>query len=170
MISEAPPAISSTEESSAVCRVSLVCLVLQLRQPTHPLFQPRGSLFSRQRELLPASGGRRLAGPLGKDVAMLPTDKRAAGNIERGSRCMLRLPRSTNARPTRVTQRSACQARPTSKSPRYFIGCNKTPCSRTTCTTMACVVLLWRLRNTTALAPTLRRTPLYITGPRRSQS
>lgn len=40
---------------------------------------------------------------------------------------MLRLPHSTNARPIRVTQRSACQARPISKSPRHFIGCNKTP-------------------------------------------
>lgn len=40
---------------------------------------------------------------------------------------MLRLPHSTNARPIRVTQSSACQARPISKSPRHFIGCNKTP-------------------------------------------
>lgn len=64
---------------------------------------------------------------VGKDVAMLLTDKREAGNIERGSRCMLRLPHSTNARPIRVTQSSACQARPISKSPRRFIGCNKTP-------------------------------------------
>ncbi|PTB36935.1 hypothetical protein M441DRAFT_272418 [Trichoderma asperellum CBS 433.97] len=109
--------------SSVLCSAPTAC--------PPPLSAPR-HLFSRQWSyyLLAAADGLLVRCKRCRHAAdRLLARQRAAGNIERGSRCMLRLPHSTNAWPTRVAQRSACQARPISKSPRYFIGCNKTPSS-----------------------------------------